>query len=84
MLKTGPALTSMMYVADHGQTLYDGSCKLAFHGHNTQFEFHVPALVWYSDAYRNAHSQSKVGQLRQHRTAPLATENMFPFPARPG
>jgi glucan phosphoethanolaminetransferase (alkaline phosphatase superfamily) len=76
VLKTGPALASMMYVADHGQTLYDGSCKLAFHGHNTQFEFHVPALVWYSDAYGAAHAD-KVAQLRQHRAAPLSTENMF-------
>jgi glucan phosphoethanolaminetransferase (alkaline phosphatase superfamily) len=76
LLKAGPPLASMMYVADHGQTLYDGSCKLAFHGHNTQFEFHVPALVWYSDAYGAAHSD-KVAQLRQHRTAPLATENIF-------
>ena len=76
MLKTGPALTSMFYVADHGQTLYDGTCKLAFHGHNTQFEFHVPAVVWYSDAYNAAHAD-KVAQLRQHRTAPLATENIF-------
>ncbi|MDB5757116.1 MAG: phosphoethanolamine transferase [Burkholderia sp.] len=76
VLKTGPAMASMMYVADHGQTLYDGSCKLAFHGHNTQFEFHVPALVWYSDAYGAAHAE-KVMQLRQHRVAPLATENIF-------
>jgi glucan phosphoethanolaminetransferase (alkaline phosphatase superfamily) len=41
----------MMYVADHGQTLYDDSCNLAFHGHNTQYEFHIPAFVWYSDLY---------------------------------
>ncbi|WP_346428579.1 sulfatase-like hydrolase/transferase [Janthinobacterium agaricidamnosum] len=34
--------SSLVYVADHGQTLYDGTCRLAFHGHNTQFEFHVP------------------------------------------
>lgn len=76
VLKAGPAVASMMYVADHGQTLYDGSCKLAFHGHNTQFEFHVPALVWYSDAYGAAHVD-KVALLKQHRTAPLATENIF-------
>ena len=76
LLKAGPPLASMMYVADHGQTLYDGSCKLAFHGHNTQFEFHVPSLVWYSDAYGAAHAD-KVAQLRQHRAAPLATENVF-------
>jgi glucan phosphoethanolaminetransferase (alkaline phosphatase superfamily) len=76
LLKAGPAMASMMYVADHGQTLYDGSCKLAFHGHNTQFEFHVPALVWYSDAYGTAHVD-KVALLRQHKAAPLATENIF-------
>jgi glucan phosphoethanolaminetransferase (alkaline phosphatase superfamily) len=76
LLKAGPALASMMYVADHGQTLYDGSCKLAFHGHNTQFEFHVPALVWYSDAYAASHAD-KVTHLRQHSAAPLATENIF-------
>jgi len=76
LLKAGPAMASMMYVADHGQTLYDGSCKLAFHGHNTQFEFHVPALVWYSDAYGAVHAD-KVAQLRQHQGAPLSTENIF-------
>jgi glucan phosphoethanolaminetransferase (alkaline phosphatase superfamily) len=68
--------SAMLYVSDHGQTLYDNSCKLAFHGHNTQYEFHVPALVWYSDQYQ-ARYPGKVEQLRRHRAARLATENMF-------
>jgi len=67
---------SMLYVADHGQTLYDNSCRLAFHGHNTQYEFHIPAFAWYSDAYQQRHPD-KVGQLLRHRKARLATENMF-------
>ena len=75
-LKAAPGVTAMMYVADHGQTLYDGSCKLAFHGHNTQFEFHVPGLVWYSNAYGEAYPD-KVAQLRRHSGAPLSTENVF-------
>jgi len=75
-LKAMPAATAMMYVADHGQTLYDGSCKLAFHGHNTQFEFHVPGLVWYSDLYGAAYPD-KVTQLRRHKAMPLSTENVF-------
>ena len=75
-LKGTDAITSMMYVADHGQTLYDGACRLAFHGHNTQFEFHVPALVWYSDAYRHAYPH-KVESLIHNRRARLATENIF-------
>jgi glucan phosphoethanolaminetransferase (alkaline phosphatase superfamily) len=75
-LKDSGKAALMVYVADHGQTLYDGSCKIAFHGHNTQFEFHVPAMVWYSDAYRERYPD-KIGQLLRHRTAHLATENMF-------
>ncbi|MHA4869100.1 phosphoethanolamine transferase [Duganella sp. PWIR1] len=75
-LKDTQQLTSMVYVADHGQTLYDGSCTLAFHGHNTQHEFHVPAMVWYSDEYKERHPD-KVKQLLRHRKARLATENMF-------
>ncbi|MFL6676444.1 MAG: phosphoethanolamine transferase [Massilia sp.] len=75
-LKEAQLPSSLMYVADHGQTLYDNSCKLAFHGHNTQYEFHVPALVWYSDQYQQRFPD-KVGQLLRHRKARLATENVF-------
>jgi glucan phosphoethanolaminetransferase (alkaline phosphatase superfamily) len=75
-LKVGKGISSMMYVADHGQTLYDGTCKLAFHGHNTEYEFHVPAVVWYSDMYRATHPL-QVTQLLKHRHSRLATENVF-------
>jgi glucan phosphoethanolaminetransferase (alkaline phosphatase superfamily) len=75
-LRDSGQFASMMYIADHGQTLYDGSCNLAFHGHNTQYEFHVPALVWYSDLYK-AHYPEKVERLLRNRNAKLATENVF-------
>lgn len=75
-LKTGTQPTALTYVADHGQTLYDGSCRVAFHGHNTQYEFHVPAFFWYSDAYA-AMFPDKVAQLKAHRKARLSTENIF-------
>jgi glucan phosphoethanolaminetransferase (alkaline phosphatase superfamily) len=75
-LKSSKQMASMIYVSDHGQVLYDGSCELAFHGHNTQYEFHVPALVWYSDLYRITHP-SKVTQLLRNRRAKLTTENIF-------
>src|SRR3569832_663277 len=66
----------MMYVSDHGQTLYDGSCTLAFHGHNTQYEFHIPALVWYSDLYKENYPDN-VYRLLLHKRAKLSTENIF-------
>jgi glucan phosphoethanolaminetransferase (alkaline phosphatase superfamily) len=75
-LRASSLPASMIYVADHGQTLYDNSCRLAFHGHNTDYEFHVPAFAWYSDAYRERYPD-KVAELLRHRTAKLATENMF-------
>lgn len=75
-LKASDAISSLMYVSDHGQTLYDGSCDLAFHGHNTAFEFHVPALVWMSDRYRQAFPE-KFALLKLHQKARLSTENVF-------
>ena len=76
VLKETDLPASLLYVADHGQTLYDKSCKIAFHGHNTQYEFHVPAFVWYSDSYAERFP-GKVEQLKRHRKAKLSTENMF-------
>jgi glucan phosphoethanolaminetransferase (alkaline phosphatase superfamily) len=76
LLKESNLPSSLLYVADHGQTLYDKSCKIAFHGHNTQYEFHIPAFAWYSDSYRERFPD-KVAQLRRHRSARLSTENMF-------
>ena len=75
-LKMTDKAAALMYVADHGQTLFDGACRQVFHGHNNQYEFHVPAFAWYSDAY-GARFPDKVVQLRAHRSAPLSTENMF-------
>ena len=75
-LKNSEQITSLIYTSDHGQTLYDGSCHLAFHGHNTQYEFHIPAFVWYSDSYQSLHPD-KITQLKRHRNARLSTENMF-------
>ena len=76
MLRQGDQRSAMMYVADHGQTLYDKTCKQVFHGHNTQFEFHVPAFVWYSQRYQARHP-GKIAQLQKNRAARLSTENVF-------
>lgn len=76
LLKVSNQMTSLLYVADHGQTLYDGNCNLAFHGHNTQYEFHVPSFVWYSDLYQTA-NLDKIKSLRKNRKARLSTENVF-------
>lgn len=75
-LKASQQVTSMMYISDHGQTLYDGTCGLAFHGHNTQYEFHIPAFIWYSDDYQQLFPE-KIRQLKRHQKFRLSTENVF-------
>ena len=75
-LKDSRQVSSMLYVSDHGQTLYDGSCNLAFHGHNTTYEFHIPALIWYSEEYETTYPE-KTAQLKKHHKARFSTENIF-------
>ncbi|MBR7801692.1 phosphoethanolamine transferase [Undibacterium fentianense] len=76
ILKTQSQLSALWYISDHGQTLYDGSCNLAFHGHNTQFEFHVPSFVWFSSSFAKRFPE-KIDQLKAHQNAQLSTENFF-------
>ncbi len=75
-LKAGDGIASLLYLSDHGESLFDGSCYQGFHGHNNDNEFHIPLLAWYSDRYK-ATFPDKVAQLKRHRDAPLSTENIF-------
>jgi glucan phosphoethanolaminetransferase (alkaline phosphatase superfamily) len=85
-LKASKQVTSMMYISDHGQTLYDGSCGLAFHGHNTQYEFHIPAFIWYSDDYQQlfpkntaAQTPSEIPSVDRKRVSHLARYGQYPL-----
>lgn len=75
-LKQTQELSALMYVSDHGQTLYDGTCKYAFHGHNTKYEFQIPAFVWYSTLFKDQFP-TKVSALNSNKDARLSTENVF-------
>ncbi len=72
----GPKVSAMLFISDHGENLHDGQCNLVLHGSNTKFDFHVPAMVWYSDAYRRVFP-GKIEQLQKHRHARLSFQNVF-------
>ena len=61
-----PAL--VVYMSDHGENLYDDARKLVLHGNYSasQWLFHVPLIVWYSDEYAALYPD-KVAQLRAHK-----------------
>jgi glucan phosphoethanolaminetransferase (alkaline phosphatase superfamily) len=66
----------MFYLSDHGETLFDDMCPASMHGHNTDYEFHIPAFFWYSDQFHQMYPE-KVGAIEANRNAPLSTENVF-------
>jgi glucan phosphoethanolaminetransferase (alkaline phosphatase superfamily) len=69
-------VSTMWYVADHGEDLITQDCKFAGHGNGTVHDFPVPSVFWYSDAY--AHQFGKeLEQLRNHAGEKLSTENVF-------
>lgn len=71
-----PALSTVWYVADHGEDLINASCNLTSHGSGTVYNFRVPSVFWYSDSYAAAFAP-ELRRLRQHSDQPLTTENLF-------
>jgi glucan phosphoethanolaminetransferase (alkaline phosphatase superfamily) len=63
ILKQTDAVTAMWYQSDHGETLPTATCSMTEHGHGFRYEFPVPAVFWYSDAYAQAFPE-KVATLR--------------------
>jgi glucan phosphoethanolaminetransferase (alkaline phosphatase superfamily) len=72
----GPALSTLVYVSDHGENLVSTACGKSMHGSNTEHDYRVPMLVWYADGFAARHPDM-VKRLREHRAAKLTLENLF-------
>ena len=68
----------MMYMADHGESFWDCERKLSLHGSYgiSEYEYHVPLLVWYSEEYA-ARYPRKVQAMRQNKTTPVSSDVVF-------
>ena len=68
----------MLYMADHGESFWDDDRKLALHGsyQTSEYEYHVPLLIWYSEEYEAAHPE-KVQAMRQNKTTPVSSDVVF-------
>lgn len=75
-LKNTRAVASLLYIADHGENLFDGECDKSGHGHATERDFRVASIWWHSDSYASFR-QDKVRQAHSHREAPLTTSHVF-------
>lgn len=76
VLKQTGAITAMWYQSDHGETLPTATCSMTEHGHGFRYEFPVPTVFWYSDAYAQAFP-AKIATLRDNADRPATSADTF-------
>ncbi len=75
-LSASDALTTLFYMADHGENLFDGDCDKAGHGRDNEYDYRVAALWWASRPYA-ARFPDKVDAARSRVSAPIASNHVF-------
>jgi glucan phosphoethanolaminetransferase (alkaline phosphatase superfamily) len=76
ILRHSDATTALFYESDHGEDLPTPTCNLSGHGHTTRFDFQIPALFWYSDAYATQFP-ARVAALRANANQHIASRDTF-------
>jgi glucan phosphoethanolaminetransferase (alkaline phosphatase superfamily) len=76
-LRAQQAASAMLYVADHGESIFDDGCALVGHGSAAEREFQVAAFAWYSDDYARL-NPARVAALRANAAKRTSTGNLFP------
>jgi glucan phosphoethanolaminetransferase (alkaline phosphatase superfamily) len=68
----------LMYVADHGENLFDTEDNIWGHAGSiySNYDFHVPFFVWYSDEYKKNYPE-KVDAVIENKDKKLSTNNIF-------
>ena len=68
----------MLYISDHGESFWDDNRKLSLHGSYqiSEYEYHVPLIVWYSDEYAETYP-NKVVTLQQNKNTPVSSDVIF-------
>jgi len=72
------AVSALVYVADHGENLFDTPENIVFHGGSkfTKYDLHVPFFVWTSDKY-NLQYPEKEENLIQNKDKRLTSDCIF-------
>ena len=72
------AVSALVYVADHGENLFDTPENVVMHGGSkfTEYDLHVPFFVWTSDKY-NSQYPSKVDNLILNKDKRLTSDCIF-------
>jgi glucan phosphoethanolaminetransferase (alkaline phosphatase superfamily) len=63
VLSESDSISALWFESDHGETLPTPTCSYSGHGIGSRYDYAVPGLFWYSDAYA-AEFPDRVAQLR--------------------
>lgn len=71
-------VSAVVYVSDHGENLYDCDKELFLHGSEvaTEFELHIPLIMWFSDRYIEEYKDI-YSNILEHRDSVVSTNNIF-------
>lgn len=71
-------VAAICYISDHGESFWDDERKMSLHGSYqvSEFEYHVPMLIWYSDEYAARYPQ-KVATMTANKSKLIASDVMF-------
>jgi glucan phosphoethanolaminetransferase (alkaline phosphatase superfamily) len=72
------AVSTVIYMADHGENLFDTPENVVLHGGSkyTEYDFHVPFFVWTSDKYM-ANYPIKTENMLRNKDKRLSAGNLF-------
>lgn len=78
LVKSKPIISSVFYISDHGENLFDDSRHLSQHAYPEPSKYiaHVPFFVWYSDSLQKL-TPKKIEALQQNRNKQSSAQNLF-------
>ncbi len=76
MLAETGAAAKLLYAADHGESMFDGSCGRGGHGFAAETNYRVPMVIWASPAWRAARPDA-LAAMESHASAPVSTLSIF-------
>jgi glucan phosphoethanolaminetransferase (alkaline phosphatase superfamily) len=76
ILNKSNAVSALWFESDHGETLPTPTCSMSGHGIGTRYDYMIPALFWYSDAYAS-NFPDRVTQLRKNADKRLLSASTF-------
>lgn len=72
------ACSSMLYLSDHGEDIFDDSRERYLHASPipTYYQLHIPYIIWFSETYREMFPD-KYQTTLSHDAIPISTNSVF-------